>query len=127
MTTKPSDELGPDSGAYVLHALSDAENARFEAELAGSEEARAEVTELADTAVELGLSVAPVDPPAALRARILDQLARRPRSSAADRRDGCAAAAAPVRRARAHDAGRGRPVPPRSALAVAGTPVRCPR
>lgn len=70
-----SEDLGPDSGAYVLHALSDAENARFESMLADSEEARAEVTELADTAVELGMSVTPVDPPAALRGRILDQLA----------------------------------------------------
>ncbi|MEO6532328.1 MAG: anti-sigma factor [Pseudolysinimonas sp.] len=73
-----SEDVGPDSGAYVLHALSDAENARFESVLAGSEEARAEVTELADTAVELGLSVAPVDPPAALRGRIMDQLATTP-------------------------------------------------
>src|SRR3954467_15158878 len=82
--TKPSDELGPDSGAYVLHALNDAENARFEAELAGSEEARAEVTELADTAVELGLSIPPVEPPAALRARILDQLATTPQLGPVD-------------------------------------------
>lgn len=79
MTTNPPrddrpEDLGPDSGAYVLHALSDAENERFEAALAGSEEARAEVTGLADTAVELGLSIAPVDPPAELRARILDRL-----------------------------------------------------
>ena len=78
MSPKPSNELGPDSGAYVLHALSDAENARFEAALADSEEARAEVTELADTAVELGLSVAPVDPPADLRGRILDKIAVTP-------------------------------------------------
>ena len=78
MNPKPSQDRGPDSGAYVLHALDDAENARFEVVLAGSEEARAEVTELADTAVELGLSVAPVDPPAGLRARILDQVAVTP-------------------------------------------------
>ena len=78
MTTNPSDELGPDSGAYVLHALSDAENERFESVLAGSEEARAEVTGLADTAVELGLSIAPVDPPAELRQRILDRLSATP-------------------------------------------------
>ena len=78
MTPTPPQDLGPDSGAYVLHALDDAENARFESVLAGSEEARAEVTELADTAVELGLSVAPVDPPAGLRARILDQAATTP-------------------------------------------------
>ena len=78
MNPKPSNELGPDSGAYVLHALSDDENARFEAGLAHSEEARAEVTELADTAVELGLSVAPEAPPADLRVRILDQIAATP-------------------------------------------------
>jgi len=78
VTTNPSDELGPDSGAYVLHALSDAENELFESMLAGSEEARAEVTGLADTAVELGLSIAPVDPPAELRQRILDRLSTTP-------------------------------------------------
>jgi anti-sigma-K factor RskA len=78
VSPKPSNELGPDSGAYVLNALSDAENARFEAALADSEEARAEVTELADTAVELGLSVAPEDPPADLRGRILDKIAVTP-------------------------------------------------
>jgi anti-sigma-K factor RskA len=82
MSPKPSNELGPDSGAYVLHALSDAENARFEAALADSEDARAEVTELADTAVELGLSVAPVDPPADLRGRILDKIATTPQLDA---------------------------------------------
>jgi anti-sigma-K factor RskA len=78
MNPKPSKDLALNSGAYVLHALSDAENARFEALLAESEETRAEVTELADTAVELGLSVAPVDPPASLRASILDAIASTP-------------------------------------------------
>ncbi len=74
MNPKPSQDLGLNSGAYVLHALSDAENVRFESLLAESEETRAEVTELADTAVVLGLSVAPVDPPATLRASILAKL-----------------------------------------------------
>lgn len=74
MSQKHSQDLGLNSGAYVLHALTDAENARFESLLADSEETRAEVTELADTAVVLGLSVEPVDPPAALRSRILEQL-----------------------------------------------------
>lgn len=78
MNPKPSKDLGINSGAYVLHALSDSENQQFESLLADSEETRAEVTELADTAVELGLSVAPVDPPAALRAGILDQVAVTP-------------------------------------------------
>ncbi|MEP6843115.1 MAG: anti-sigma factor [Pseudolysinimonas sp.] len=78
MNPKHSQDLGLNSGAYVLHALSEAESARFESLLADSEETRAEVTELADTAVELGLSVEPVAPPAALRASILDQLASTP-------------------------------------------------
>lgn len=75
MNPKPSKDLALNSGAYVLHALSDVENAQFEKLLAESEETRAEVIELADTAVELGLSVAPVDPPASLRVSILDAIA----------------------------------------------------
>ncbi|MDP9027207.1 MAG: anti-sigma factor [Actinomycetota bacterium] len=78
MNPKPSKDLALNSGAYVLHALSDVENAQFEKLLAESEETRAEVTELADTAVELGLSVAPVDPPASLRVSILDAIANAP-------------------------------------------------
>ena len=78
MNPKSPKDLGLNSGAYVLHALSDAENVQFEGLLAESEETRAEVTELADTAVELGLSVEPVDPPASLRASILDAVATTP-------------------------------------------------
>lgn len=78
MNPKPSKDLALNSGAYVLHALSDVENKQFEKLLAESEETRAEVTELADTAVELGLSVAPVDPPASLRVSILDAIATTP-------------------------------------------------
>ncbi len=78
MNPKPSKDLALNSGAYVLHALSDAENAQFEALLVESEETRAEVTELADTAVLLGFSVAPVDPPVALRTSILDAIAATP-------------------------------------------------
>ncbi|CAN5403528.1 anti-sigma factor [soil metagenome] len=78
MNPKPSKDLGLNSGAYVLHALSDAENAQFEKLLTESDETLAEVTELADTAVELGLSVEPVDPPASLRASILDAIAVTP-------------------------------------------------
>lgn len=78
MNPKPSKDLALNSGAYVLHALSKDENAQFEELLAESDETRAEVTELADTAVELGLSVAPVDPPASLRTSILDAIATTP-------------------------------------------------
>ena len=92
MNAKQPQDLGLSSGAYVLHALNDAENAQFESLLAESEETRAEVTELADTAVELGLSVAPIDPPAELRASILDKIAMTPQL-----------AEIPARLAAAHD------------------------
>jgi anti-sigma-K factor RskA len=69
------------SGAYALNALSDSESAEFETLLAADEQLRNEVTELTDTAVELGLSVAPVDPPASLRASILDAVASTPQAS----------------------------------------------
>lgn len=67
----PRDEIQTSAGAYALNALSAAERAEFEREMADSEQLRGEVIELTDTAVELGLSVAPVDPPASLRASIL--------------------------------------------------------
>jgi anti-sigma-K factor RskA len=66
------------AGAYALGALAEPEKSEFEALMAGSEQLRAEVTELMDTAVELGLSVAPVDPSPAMRARILDAVATTP-------------------------------------------------
>jgi anti-sigma-K factor RskA len=74
----PSDELQNAAGAYALNAMSDAERAEFESVMADSEQLRSEVTELMDTAVELGASVAPVDPPASLRASILDAVAKTP-------------------------------------------------
>lgn len=72
------DELMTAAGAYALGALSEPEKSEFEALMAESEQLRAEVTELMDTAVELGLSVAPVDPPASMRAAILDAIATTP-------------------------------------------------
>ena len=74
----PSDELQNAAGAYALNAMSEAERAEFESVMADSEQLRSEVTELMDTAVELGASVAPVDPPASLRASILDAVAKTP-------------------------------------------------
>lgn len=66
------------SGAYSLDALSAAEREAHEATLSGSDEARYEATELQDTAVLLGLAVAPVEPSADLRARLLAQVAFTP-------------------------------------------------
>lgn len=66
------------SGAYSLHALDAAEAASFEAHLAESEDTRNEATELADTAVLLGLAVEPETPPPALKASIMAQIASTP-------------------------------------------------
>ena len=80
----PSDELQNAAGAYALNAMSDAERTEFESVMADSEQLRSEVTELMDTAVELGASVAPVDPPASLRASVLDAVASTPQLPALD-------------------------------------------
>ena len=66
------------AGAYALNALTAGERAAYEHAIAGSEEARSEATELQDTAVILGMSVASVEPPAALRARLLASIATTP-------------------------------------------------
>ena len=59
------------SGSYALGALDPDEVVAFERHLADNEETRAEVTGLADTAVLLGLAVAPVDPPAHLKSTLM--------------------------------------------------------
>ena len=66
------------AGAYALNALTAEERAAYERAIDGSEEARSEATELQDTAVILGLSVTPQAPPAALRARLLAEVATTP-------------------------------------------------
>lgn len=78
MTTSPADDAANLSGLYALDALNADERAQLEAHLVGSEESRAEVTELTDTAVLLGLAVTPVAPPAALKSSIMAQLATTP-------------------------------------------------
>jgi hypothetical protein len=71
-------ELAAASGAYALHALDGREESDFEELLARSPGLRNEVTELSDTAVELGLAVPAEDPPAALRAALLAAVAATP-------------------------------------------------
>jgi anti-sigma-K factor RskA len=78
MTSKRDSDLGALSGAYALDALAGPEKTEFEALMAESEQVRSEVTELTDTAVELGLSVAPEAPSPELRSRILDLVAQTP-------------------------------------------------
>ena len=72
------EELHLLSGAYALDALEGDEKARFEAYLLTSEETRAEVASLSDTVVLIGLSIAPVAPPADLKARLMAQIAVTP-------------------------------------------------
>ncbi|MHC5797577.1 anti-sigma factor [Lacisediminihabitans sp. FW035] len=72
------EELHLLSGAYALNALDGEEKARFEAYLLTSEEARAEVASLSDTAVLIGLSTDSVAPPADLKARLMAQIAVTP-------------------------------------------------
>jgi anti-sigma-K factor RskA len=66
------------AGAYALGALDDADRARFEEYLLTSEEARAEVASLSDTAVILGLASTPEAPPADLKRRLMAQIAVTP-------------------------------------------------
>jgi len=79
-----TDDKRPDAdpatltGAYALNALTPEQRAAFEAELDSSESLRHEVTELADTAVVLGRAVAPIEPPAALKANIMSLIGSMP-------------------------------------------------
>lgn len=59
------------TGAYALGSLNEEERAGFEAYLADSEEARAEVAALSDTAVQLGLAAEPVIPSPQLKASLM--------------------------------------------------------
>ena len=90
------------SGAYALHALDADDTATFEAHLAESEWARIEAAELSDTAVALGLAVAPVQPSAAVKANLMSLLASTPqlpplpRAAGHDPAEGAASAVAPT-------------------------------
>ncbi|MFC0680858.1 anti-sigma factor domain-containing protein [Lysobacter korlensis] len=66
------------SGAYVLNSLSEAERRAFEKRMSASDDLRNEVTELADTAVLLGLATEPVQPSPGLRASVLAAAAQLP-------------------------------------------------
>ncbi|WP_327695969.1 anti-sigma factor [Streptomyces sp. NBC_00459] len=61
------------TGAYALHALSDAENTAFERHLTGCEACAQETAELSETAARMGLAVAAA-PPAGLREQVLHRI-----------------------------------------------------
>lgn len=64
-------------GPYVVDAVTDAERAAFEAHLPACEDCAAELAGLRDVTAALADAEA-VAPPAALRARVLDEIARTP-------------------------------------------------
>ena len=72
------EELHLLSGAFALDALDDEEKNRFEAYLLTSEESRTEVASLSETAVAIANATPPVAPPAALKARLMAQIAQTP-------------------------------------------------
>ena len=76
MMTDDTNSAG--SGSYVLNAMDADEREDFEAQLAGSEDLRNEVTELTDTAVLLGMAVEPVFPSSALKQNIIARLSQTP-------------------------------------------------
>lgn len=69
-----NDDIHALSGAYAVDALDDVERARFERHLAGCSACRAEVESLVAAASELSV-ITEAAPPAALRARLLSQIA----------------------------------------------------
>ena len=84
------------SGAYALNALEAEEKAQFESYLLTAEETRTEVASLSDTAVLIGLSTAPVTPPADLRARLMAQIAVTPQLASLPTRRATFTPASPV-------------------------------
>jgi anti-sigma-K factor RskA len=71
MTTPDHDEVRARIGAYALSALTPVETAEVQAHLAGCPECAAEVRANQAAADALAWSIEPVDPPAAIRQRVL--------------------------------------------------------
>jgi anti-sigma-K factor RskA len=90
------DELHLLAGAYALDALQPEEKTEFEAYLLTSEEARAEVASLTDTAVMLGMNSPVETPPASLKASLMAQIAVTPQLAAEPAAEADTAPDAPV-------------------------------
>jgi anti-sigma-K factor RskA len=82
------------TGAYVLDATSPDERAAVEAEADRSQAVRNELTELADTAVLLGLAVEPVQPSPQLKQDLMAMLDSTPQLAAESKGDRMPASAA---------------------------------
>jgi anti-sigma-K factor RskA len=78
MTSMTHDELRELTGGYALGVLSDEERRALEAHLSTCRECTLEVRELARVAAGLAHAVPQVDPPAALRGRVLNAVRDEP-------------------------------------------------
>jgi anti-sigma-K factor RskA len=78
MTSFDHEELRSQLGAYVLGALTSAEQAEVRSHVASCPECAAEVRALQPAVDALALSVDPVDPPPAVRQRVLASIATAP-------------------------------------------------
>ena len=79
MTSTPDEhgKLHEQTGVYLLGALSTSERARFEAHLAVCAECAAEARALGFSLEAIGRSVSPIEPPRALRKRVLRSVSAR--------------------------------------------------
>lgn len=71
------------TGSYALNALSDEERARLLAQAANSPALQADMDAMDETAAMLALGSAPVPPPARVKSRLMEEIARRPQLPAA--------------------------------------------
>jgi len=84
------------TGAYVLHATTAQEREAVEAMADRSQAVRNELTELADTAVLLGLAVEPVQPSPELKANVMAMLDSTPQLGAPQQPGALASGAGPT-------------------------------
>lgn len=75
------------TGSYALNALSDEERARLLAQAANSPALQADMDAMDETAAMLALGSAPVPPPATVKSRLMEEIARRPQLPAEDPAD----------------------------------------
>ncbi|MBT1632963.1 MULTISPECIES: anti-sigma factor [Curtobacterium] len=79
--TERHDDPALMTGSHALDALSDDERALLEDALRTSPELQAENDSLRETALQLAYAVAPIEPPASLKASLLAQIATTPQAA----------------------------------------------
>ncbi len=90
-------DLSSLTGAWALGALTEDERREFEAYLADADDVRTEATELADTAVYLGLAATPKQPSPELKNRLMGLIESTPQLAVDTAPDAVAARPGPLR------------------------------